>query len=1185
MKIKPISILLYLHSANERRLKIMKLILFGLLLSVLHASGSIYSQNTFFNLNHNNITVIEALKLLESDSDYKFLYRSDMIDINRTVDLKGTDKNVQDVLSMIFPDGNASFMFFEDNLVAITTEPFLEQQQIVVTGVVRDATGNPLPGATIVIRGTTTGTVTNVDGEYSLPVPDRDAILVISFVGYLSREILVGENNTINITLEEEVRLLDEIVVVGYGTQRRANLTGAVDHISSDAFENRPITNLNQGLQGLMPNVNIRLMDGNPAGTPAINIRGTTSIGAGGEALILIDGVEGDPSLVNPNDIETISVLKDAASAAIYGARGAFGVILITTKSAPRDRMNITYSTNYSRKSPTTVFDHVTDPYLFATMFNEAHLGVTDYATPPLGINKTIRFSPEYLEELRRRSDDPSLPKTDINPATGDYWYFHNTNWYEELQKSSLGAQEHNLSLSGGTDVTSFYLSGRFFEQEGVFRYNSDDYSTGNIRAQGSAQLLPWMRINNNFEYSNRNYHYPIDAAGEQVGPWAMIALEHFPMAPLHNPDGSLTYSAAYGVGDFWYGKNAMIQNVNRFRNTTGVTADFFDNSLRVNSDFTYTHTNRDDRTIRVPVPYSVRPGVTEWLGAHKNDLEDNSRKTNYYSFNLYGEYENYFADDHYLKLLAGTNYEESEFNSLFSRRDGLIFPDARDLNLAIGDNMSIRGGYEKWRTLGTFFRINYIFDNRYLFEVNARYDGSSKFPSYERFAFFPSVSLGWRITQEPWWNFSERIFSDIKFRGSYGSLGNGNISSYRFQELYSIRSQHSRSLGGIRPAWTNLPTILPDGLTWETSTTRNLGIDVAMLSNRLQFVGDAYVRKTTDMFTVGPTLPAVFGATPPRGNYADLETRGWEMMLAWRDRFTVNNRPLNFQARLSLSDNVSKVLRYNNPDKRLNDYYEGQTIGEIWGYVTEGFFTSMEDIANHADQSFIRQSNGRVLLPGDIKFQDLNDDGVINAGDNTYYNPGDRQIIGNSMPRYMYGAQMNMDWNNVFFNIFFQGVAKQDWYPSAGASLFWGQYNRTYNDIPTWHLEPGIIWSEENPDSYFPRYRGHNRIGSDVPGRALAPQTKYMQNVAYVRLKNIQLGYNLPEDLVSRISANAARIYVTGENLWAWSPLYRRTKDIDVENIRRSDSFVRPAATYNAGDAYNYPVLRSVTMGLSVTF
>lgn len=1060
---------------------------------------------------------------------------------------------------------------------------FLSQEEITVKGKVVDEGGEGLPGVTITVEGTTSGTVTDLEGLYSITVPDG-AVLVFSFIGFEQIRV-VADRAEINLTLRADISSLDEVVVVGYGTQKRANLTGAVDQISSEVFQNRPVSNLNQGLQGLMPNVNIRPMDGNPSGAPAINIRGTTSIGAGGNALVLIDGVEGDASMVNPNDIESISVLKDAASASIYGARGAFGVVLITTKKAPKDRTQITYSTNYSVKKPTTTFNHVTDGYTFAKMFNEAHLGRTDYATAPLGVNKTVRFSPEYLAELKRRSEDPSLPKVDINPQTGEYVYYENTNWYEELQKNSMSTYEHNLSLSGASDKTSFYISGRYFFQEGLFRYNSDDFKTGNIRAQGSAQILPWLQVSNNFEYSRRTYHYPIDGAGEEVGPWAIIALEHFPMVPLHNPDGSLTYSAAYGIGDFYYGKNAMDEKVNRFRNTTGLNATFFENKLRINSDFTYTYTADEDQTTRVPVPYSVKPGVVEWLGANKNDIQNLSAKTNYIAANLYGEFENTYKDRHYYKFMAGINYEESEYKRLVARRDGLLFPDAQDLNLAIGENLNLQGGYEKWKTLGSFFRVNYIYDDRYLLEVNGRYDGSSKFPTYERFAFFPSISLGWRVTEESWWTVSEKVVSDIKFRGSYGSLGNGNIGSYRFQELYGVTAQHPRVLAGTRPSYTSLPAVLPAGLTWETSTTSNIGLDMGFMEDKLQLVADAYVRKTTDMFTTGPTLPAVFGASPPKGNYADLVTKGWELAVNWRDNFSVDDKVLNYTVRLTLADNTSEILKYNNPDKRLTDYYEGQKLGEMWGYVTDGFFVSQDEIANHADQSFIRQSDGRILLPGDIKFKDLNGDGKVNAGDNTLTNPGDRQIIGNSLPRYTYGAMLNADWNNFFFNIFFQGVAKQDWYPSAGASVFWGQYNRTYNTIPLWHLDPGVIWSEENPDSYFPRYRGHNRLGADVPGSALAPQTKYVQNVAYVRLKNLQVGYNLPQHLTSKIKASAARIFVGGENLWTWSPLHKRTKDIDPENIRRSDSVVRPSESYNAGDGYNYPILGSVTLGVSVTF
>lgn len=1184
-------------------LRVMRLSLFLILgSSVMAFSTTSYSQNAKLSLNFNNATVKEVIKSIEDQSEFIFFYQDQHIDMDRRVNISVNNMQIDDVLNQLFAGTDNNYFIRDRQIVIGKTEkqveetiPSLPLQRIIapveqqpqrrdITGSVKDNRGQPLPGVAVVIKGTTIGTVTNNNGSFQLSIPVEAQVLEFSFVGMKRQEISAVGTNVFNVVMEDETFGVDEVVVVGYGTQKKANLTGAVDHVSSDVFQNRTVTNVTQALQGVMPNVNIRLMDGNPSLSPPVNIRGLTSIGAGGEALVLIDGVEGDLRVLNPNDIESISVLKDAASAAIYGARGAFGVMLITTKSAPRDKMVLTYSANFTVKQPTTVFDHVTDGYLFAKMFNEAHLGMTDYVTSPLGINKTVRFSQRYLDELKRRSEDPSLPRTDIDPVTGEYWYFHSTNWYEELQKSSMSSNEHNLSIAGGSASTSFYLSARHYFQEGLFRYNSDDYKTANVRAKGSAQVLPWMQVTNNFEYSNVLYHYPIDGAGEQVGPWAMIALEQFPMVPLKNPDGTLTHSAAYGVGDFYYGKNATNQKSNLFRNTSSVTVDFLESKLKVNADFTYSFFNREDWTKRVPVPYSIRPGEISFLGAAKNDLEENYNRNQYIASNLYGEYEDYLGERHYVKIMCGVNYEESEIKRLALRRDGLIYPDAEDINLAIGINMLTRGGYEKWRTLGTFFRLNYIYGDRYLFEVNGRYDGSSKFPAYERFGFFPSISFGWRITQEPWLNLPENVFSDIKIRGSYGSLGNGNIASYRFQELYSV-GLHGRVLDNVRPSFTSQPTVIPDGLTWEVSTTQNVGLDITMINNKLQLVGDIYVRHTKDMFTVGPALPAVFGVSPPRGNYADLKTSGWELMVMWRNKFNLGKKPFNYSARASLADNISKILKFNNPDKRLRDFYEGQIIGEIWGYVTEGFFTSMEDIASHADQSLIRQSNARRLLPGDVKFKDLNNDGVINAGTITLDNPGDRKIIGNSSPRYTYGFHLDTDWNNFFANVFFQGVAKQDWYPSAGASLFWGAYNRTYNGIPTWHLKPGIIWSKENPDSYFPRLRGHNRLGDDILGRALLPQTKYLQNVAYIRLKSLQVGYNLPKTLISRINADAARLFVTGENIWSWSPLYRRARDIDPENIRRSDSIIRPAIAYNAGDAYNYPILGTFSVGLSVTF
>ena len=504
---------------------------------------------------------------------------------------------------------------------------------------------------------------------------------------------------------------------------------------------------------------------------------------------------------------------------------------------------------------------------------------------------------------------------------------------------------------------------------------------------------------------------------------------------------------------------------------------------------------------------------------------------------------------------------------------------DANDINLTLGQSITTGGGYEKWVILGGFSRLNYAFRDRYLVEVNARYDGSSKFPEDQRFALFPSISAGWRISKEPFFNVNPKLLNDLKLRASYGSLGNGNIGSYIYLEPFSI-SQSSMILNGVRPQYTSRPSVIPDGLTWETSTTLDFGLDFAMLSDRLRFVGDYYIRNTTDMFTIGLTLPAVFGATSPKGNYADLETKGWEFSLSWKDMIKAGAKPVNYGIRFTLADSKAVITKYNNPDKLLSDYYEGQVIGEIWGYITEGFFIDETDIANHAKQNpEMRASPTNLWYPGDIKLKNLNDDGFINRGLNRVSDPGDRRIIGNDRPRYTYGINLDADWNNIFFSTFFQGVGKQDWYPSTEAEFFWGQYNRPYNNIPTFHI--GNMWTPDNTDAYFPRTM--SRAASNATTRTLGvAQTKYLQNIAYIRMKNIQLGYSLPTSLISKIRASGLKVYISGENLWSWSPLYKLVRHLDPENTEGSDRILSGGTS---GDGYNYPMMKSLTFGLSVVF
>jgi TonB-linked SusC/RagA family outer membrane protein len=1055
--------------------------------------------------------------------------------------------------------------------------------QTMLKGKVTNEKGEPLSGVTVVFENKTaklnSQTQTDAGGAFvlnSVKVQPSYS-LSFSYIGYVTKVVEKSASTSnifLDIKLDPTKSLSNEIVVVGYSTQKKVNLTGAVDQVSGEVFENRSIPNLAQGLQGFVPNLNLTMGDGKPTQSPTFNIRGNTSIGQGGNALVLIDGVEGDASLINPNDVANVTVLKDAASASIYGARGAFGVVLITTKNPVKGKTSINYSTNFSVKAPVVRPDYVTNGYIFAKIFNDAWSAWNDYSQFPQNVNKTVKFSQEYLAEYKNRNDNPSLPKVDVN-AAGEYVYYGNTDWYDILYKQNNFAQDHNISLSGSSDKSSFLITGRYYSQDGIFRYNSDDYKMYNMRAKGAIQLLPWLKVENNMDYSNMLYHNPLNV-GEGGGIWRNIADEGHEMSPLLNPDGNLSYSAAYTVGDFYYGKNGINFDKRIFRNKSSFVAELLDKKFRIKGDFTIQNLDNNSKTKQLPIPYSRKPGFIEYIGTTTNSLTDTYQETQYSASNIYGEYENVFKKKHYFKALAGYNYEQSTFTGLTAQRNGLIYDDAQSMNLALGTAITTTGPFEQWAVKGGFYRLNYSFSDKYLLEVNGRYDGSTKFPSDKRYAFFPSVSAGWKVSKESFWKVPKSIISDLKFRGSYGSLGNGSIASYSFIQQFGI-SQSGRVLGGLRPQTTSQPNVLPDNLTWEKATTTDLGMDIAFLSNRLQINADVYVRDTKDMFTNGPTLPAVFGTSVPKGNYADLKTKGFELVVGWRDNFTFLKKNLGYGIRFTLADYQAEITRYNNPNKLLSDYYEGQKLGEIWGYVTDGLFTK-DNIGEASKQTLIKSSNGGNTLIGDIKFLDLNGDGTVNTGANSVSNPGDRKIIGNATPRYTFGTLFDFDWNNFFVSAFFQGVGRQDWWPGAEADAFWGPYNRPYNRVPSEMVDK--IWSEANPDTYFPRLRGYIAQGT---GRSLnVTQTRYLLNAAYIRMKNLQIGYILPSNITNTLKMSQARLYVSGENLFTWSPMYKYTHNLDVENIQGSD---RVLTNGSNGNGNNYPMLKSMTIGLNITF
>ena len=1160
----------------------MKRILSVLLIVLLCASARLSAQESLLDtkvtIHMDNARVGDVIETMMMQTGLMFIYKSGDINASHIVTVHSENRPIWQVLSELGVDAHVEGRHIiltgkSDSVSTSTSSVRQERQNIKVTGTVRDSGGEPVIGATVMIHGTHNGTSTDLNGYYSLDAAENDVIDVL-MIGY--RSVSGKAAHHLDFVMEEEVTLLEEVVVVGYGTQKKVNMTGSVESLGGEKMENLPMPSLSRGLQGMIPSLNIDMTDGKPIRSSEYNIRGTTSIGdGGGSTLIMIDGAPGDPDLLNPGDIESVTVLKDAASAAIYGARGPFGVVLITTKNPAAGKTSVTYSGNFTFFSQTQRNDYIWDGYTWAKTFAEAYYAYNDYVTNPTGVNNAFPFVQgleTYLSELKRRHDDPTLPKV-ATAADGSYLYYGSTNWYDELYKKVSTGTEHTLTLSGSARNVGYYLSGRYYGQDGIFKYNSDDFDQFNLRGKGYIQVFPWLKVTDNMDFSRRSYNYPLTSIYEK-GIWRNIADQGFPMAVMFNPDGTLTRHAAYTVGDFYTGNNKSVSSQFNLRNTINATASFLNNSLRVNADFTFSYKMERDKRTLYPVSYSDKEGVITSEGTSK--LSEHFDETSYHGTNLYAEYEKTLNGDHYLKAMAGFNYEYQKLVINYMERNGVLKPEISDFNLVNGDSFVLHGGGNAWAVMGLFFRFNYNYKERYLAELNGRYDASSNFPVHSQWGFFPSASAGWRISKEEFWNVSPKAVSELKLRLSYGELGNGQIPPYSYIQTISTH-QSSRIIDGSLPLYSYMPSLVPDDLTWERSRTYNAGLDLGFLDGRLTLVADVFQRNTENMYTAGVTVPAVLGTSSPKGNYADLRTRGFELSLEWKDRIALQ-KPLDYSVKLILSDSQAEITRYNNATGLIDNYYKGAKVGEIWGYEIAGLFKDENDIANWADQSYMKTSQGqRIWLPGDMKYADLNADGVINDGKRTLDDHGDLRIIGNTIPRWRYAINLGASWNDFFFNAMFQGVGHRDWYPSMECNAFWGMYNRPYNMLPT-HIYENH-WTEETPDAYFPRLRGY--LATSTNGVLRMPNTRYLQNAAYIRLKNLTFGYNVPREFLERLKMSKLQIFFTGQNLWTWSPIHRITRNIDPEVISGSDAEVATGK----GDANAYPMLKSFSLGITAGF
>lgn len=1066
----------------------------------------------------------------------------------------------------------------------------LSAQNRSISGKVFDTNEEPLIGVTVTIENTTIGAITDIDGAFTLQVPEGKVVLNVSYVGFVPQKVTVasGQSN-VTVRLSEDAVLLNEVVVVGYGKQKKVNLTGAVASVGGEELENRVTKSLSSMLQGTVAGLNVTTSSGVPGSSASINVRGITSIHES-EPLVLIDGAVGDIDRVNPNDVESISVIKDASAAAIYGARAAFGVILVTTKSgAAKDgKATVRYSGRFGWQAPTTSTDYETTGYWSVYTINQfwqANSGT-------LYVDYTDQDMQELWNRVNDKTEHPDRPWVveDVRNGHNQWVYYGNYDWWHSLYRDNRPMQQHNVSISGGKDDVKYFVSGSYDKQTGILRENPDIYRKYNLRSKIDFRINEWLTMSNNTSFYSSQYSYLGD--GDVENTLAYSARHALACFPQKNPDGSWLYSTPYLNYKVANGRHILLgenshRNVERSTDFTNTTRLVYApiRELSFTGDFTYRQ-YQSRNTSRSNVMYYREYPDGELLsyatGAGANRLDEAVNTNQYYSTNIFGTYDDTFNQAHHLSVVGGMNYEAWKNKNISAYGENLVSTDLDDLDL-VGQNAEgatitgVGGGQNEYALLGIFGRINYDYKSRYLFEVSGRYDGTSRFASGSRWGFFPSASAGWRISEESFFQPVRQWIDNLKVRGSFGSLGNQNISSYySFARLISISSLgYTFGEGSVLPKYSSLSAPIASGMTWETAQQWDFGFDLTMLGNRLNLTVDGYIRDTKDMLTDGVDLPGVYGADLPDMNAADLRTKGYEITLNWRDRLTLGNKPFEYSVGLNLSDYKSVITKYDNENKTFaKDYYEGMEIGEIWGYVTDGLFQTDEEAKAYAEKvvlSYVLKGQTGGWQAGDVKFVDLDGDGKVGIGSNNVDNPGDRKILGNSLPSFSYGISASAQWNGFDVSAFFQGTGNHYWYPAGQSMPFWGPYSYPYLSF----LQKDFladVWTAENTDAYFPRamaYSASSGVLSNVNDR-------YLQNLRYLRFKNLTVGYTLPQSWTGKARIESVRIYFTGENLCYWSPLKKHSRYVD------------PEAAIDRSDAYNnayYPWQKSFLFGIDVTF
>lgn len=1058
-------------------------------------------------------------------------------------------------------------------------ESGVSQNTGVCKGVVKDASGEAIIGASVVLKGTAKGVTTGLGGEFTLTGVREGDVLRISYVGYLPEEVVWNGRDPLSIVLRIDAEALEEVVFIGYGTTRKVNLTGAVAAVDGEVLKNRPITNIGQGLQGVVPNLNISV-SGAPGLGSTFNVRGNTSIN-GGSPLVLVDNVQMDPNLVNPEDIASISVLKDAASAAIYGARAAYGVILITTKSGKKgSKPQISFNANGYWSSPAITVEGV-NSIEYLTMRDVAFQnagGSGSMASPQLW-----KYAQAYLDGTYKYTEffDQSLNES-------QWQYCGSTDWFNELYRTSF-SQQYNIQMNGGTEKVAYYTSFGFADQKGILAMTDDSYRKYNVNINLSSDVTDWMKVSAKVLHTYSKESHPTGSGNAGVGGYGgMLKSDLNPLMPItHSHTGRLVREEGapaindVNLGivtsgglryveedrtDYYAGQGGYTNpfSVSRLGGTTekkindlwitGAVQLTPLDGLVINADYTFNfYNNGEQRVGKNYYEYRAVVGTELYYPWTNPSYVQYSNTEDYYnSLNIFAEYSKTWAKKHNFRAMAGFNQEYKHLKTFYASRNKLISTSVPDLGMATGDDKNMDSEEVHWGTQGYFARLNYDYDSRYLFEFNGRYDGSSRFPKGARFGFFPSFSAAWRASKEKFWSPILGWWNEMKFRASYGSLGNQAVGSYfPYLSTYGTGTL-GYLLGGAKPqVVTPYGTLASSSLTWETVNQIDFGVDFGFFNNRLTGSFDWYRRDTKNMLTPADELPAVLGASLGSVNNGSMKTEGWELSLGWQDRLT---NGFAYRMRFVLSDYMSEITAYNgNKAGKFANYYVGKKIGEIWGLVADGLFQTQEEVDSYLPQTGLQAT---VYGPGDVKYVDVSGDGKLAWGQETIYDKEgtDKTIIGNSTPRYQFGVTLGVEWKNFDLEVFLQGVGKRDY--SIRDNQFWSLNNNQWQTPTKPQLD---YWTPENRNAYYPAPNWNKWINRET-------STRFIQDASYLRVKNITFGYDVPRRVLRYCGLSKLRLYVTGENLLTFTRLIDGYDPETLNNL-------------------TYPITRKVAVGLNLTF